>query len=101
MAPPRGEELTSFDLLGLRVSASINSAAAQLSRMVLIHRLETDTDQDWNALKDLLAETDGLRMSLCDEGSMLLQWDMQTEEDRAIEEAVELRVVCQRQGAVC
>lgn len=59
MLAPR-EELAGLEKLGLRVSAMINSPLAQLGRKVLIHQLDTDTDQDWDAIMELLSETDGL-----------------------------------------
>ncbi|MFV3326735.1 DUF1654 domain-containing protein [Pseudomonas sp. NY15372] len=68
-------ELTSLERLGLRVSAMINSPLAQLGRRVLIHRMDTDSDQDWDAIMELLSETDGLDMTFCDDGSVILQWD--------------------------
>lgn len=68
-------ELTGLERLGLRVSAMINSPLAQLGRRVLIHRLDTDSDQDWEAIMELLSETDDLDMTFCDDGSVILQWE--------------------------
>ncbi|MFJ9993382.1 DUF1654 domain-containing protein [Pseudomonas putida] len=68
------ESPTGLERLGLRVSAMINSPIAQLGRRVLIHRLDTDSDQDWDAIMELLSETDGLDMTFCDDGSVILQW---------------------------
>lgn len=79
------EERTSLERLGLRVSAMINSPLAQLGRKVLIHRLDTDSDQDWDAIMELLAETDGLDMTFCDDGSVILQWEKPDESDQVIE----------------
>ncbi|MBC3493597.1 DUF1654 domain-containing protein [Pseudomonas taiwanensis] len=81
----RVEELTSLERLGLRVSAMINSPLAQLGRKVLIHRLDTDSDQDWDAIMELLSETDGLDMTFCDDGSVILQWDKPDDADQAVE----------------
>lgn len=92
MSAPR-EELTSLERLGLRVSAMINSPLAQLGRKVLIHRLDTDSDQDWDAIMELLSETDGLDMTFCDDGSVILQWDAPTDDDRVIEREAELDLV--------
>lgn len=72
---PVREELSGIERLGLRVSAMINSPIAQLGRRVLIHRLDTDSDQDWDAIMELLSETDGLDMTFCDDGSVILQWE--------------------------
>lgn len=79
------QELSSLERLGLRVSEMINSPLAQLGRRVLIHRLDTDSDQDWDAIMELLADTDALEMTFCDDGSVVLQWDKPTDDDRAIE----------------
>lgn len=76
------QELTGLERLGLRVSAMINSPLAQLGRRVLIHRLDTDTDQDWDAIMALLSETDGLDMTLCDDGSVILQWEKPADDDQ-------------------
>lgn len=73
-------ELTGLERLGLRVSAMINSPLAQLGRRVLIHRLDTDSDQDWEAIMELLAETEGLDMTFCDDGSVILQWERSDDE---------------------
>lgn len=78
-------ELTGLERLGLRVSAMINSPLAQLGRKVLIHRLDTDSDQDWDAIMELLSETDGLDMTFCDDGSVILQWEKPEDGDQVIE----------------
>ena len=94
MSTPR-EELTGLEKLGLRISAMINSPLAQLGRRVVIHRLDTDSDQDWEVIMELLAETDDLDMTFCDEGSVILQWDAPTDDDRVIDSAVDLHLVRQ------
>jgi hypothetical protein len=81
----QSQELNSLERLGLRVSEMINSPLAQLGRRVLIHRLDTDSDQDWDAIMELLAETDALDMTFCDDGSVILHWDAETDDDRVIE----------------
>ncbi|MDT3716255.1 DUF1654 domain-containing protein [Pseudomonas soli] len=78
-------ELTGLERLGLRVSAMINSPLAQLGRRVLIHRLATDSDQDWEAIMELLAETYGLDMTFCDDGSVILQWEKPDDSDQVVE----------------
>ena len=86
-------EPTGLERLGLRVSEMINSPLAQLGRRVLIHRLDTDSDQDWDAIMELLSETDGLDMTFCDDGSVILQWDKPTDDDRVIEREGDLEPV--------
>ncbi|MBF8646849.1 DUF1654 domain-containing protein [Pseudomonas pudica] len=89
----RIEELTSLERLGLRVSAMINSPVAQLGRKVLIHRLDTDSDQDWEAIMELLSETDGLGMTFRDDGAVILQWDLPTDDDRVIDRGEDVALV--------
>ncbi|ANC03948.1 hypothetical protein AB688_18225 [Pseudomonas putida] len=88
-----GEALTGLEKLGLRISAMINSPLAQFGRKVLIHQLDTDSDQDWVRIMELLSETDGLDMTFCDDGSVILQWDAATDDDRVIEREVDLDLV--------
>ena len=87
------EELTGLEKLGLRVSAMINSPLAQFGRKVLIHQLDTDSDQDWGAIMELLSETDGLEMTFCDAGSVILQWDVATDDDRVIDTGEDVELV--------
>lgn len=87
------DELTGLERLGLRVSAMINSPLAQFGRKVLIHQLDTDSDQDWDAIMELLSETDGLEMTFCDDGSVILQWDLPTDDDRVIDRGEDVAVV--------
>ncbi|EQM66180.1 hypothetical protein L682_26760 [Aquipseudomonas alcaligenes OT 69] len=81
--------MTSRERLGLRVSEMINSPMAQLNRRVTIHRLDTDEDQAWDEVLELLAETDGIEMDFNDDGTVTLQWAQQGEEgiDRVSGEA--------------
>ncbi|WAT31981.1 DUF1654 domain-containing protein [Pseudomonas sp. GXZC] len=84
-----------MDRLGLRVSAMISSPQAQFGRKVLIHRLDTDCDQDWEKIMELLLETDGLEVAYCDDAAVALQWDIPTDDDLVIEREVDLDVVRQ------
>jgi len=77
--------LTALERLGLRVSAMINSPRAQLERTVTIHRLDTDADEDWLQVVDLLGETDGIALVHNEVGTVTLRWDLVSEDDRVIE----------------
>ncbi|MGS7252371.1 DUF1654 domain-containing protein [Pseudomonas anuradhapurensis] len=92
LSAPR-EELTGLEKLGLRVSAMINSPLAQFGRKVLIHQLDTDSDQDWDTIMELLAETDGLDMTFCDDGAVILQWDLPTNDDRVIDRGEDVALI--------
>ncbi|GAB7533663.1 hypothetical protein PS3A_60790 [Pseudomonas sp. 3A(2025)] len=80
------QEMTGIERLMLRVSEMINSPQAQLRRSAVIHRLDTDTDQAWERVMELLLETDGLEMTFNDDGTVLLTWHAPTEADRVIDE---------------
>ncbi|WP_312905424.1 DUF1654 domain-containing protein [Stutzerimonas nitrititolerans] len=67
--------------LGLRVSAMINSPIAQLNRRVTIHRLDDDPEDAWNAVMEMLGETDGLNMTCNDDGTVTLEWERRVEEE--------------------
>ena len=75
------QELTPLERLGLRVSAMINAPRAQSERQVTIHRLDTDPDEAWGGVMELLAETDGLERIFNDDGSVTLRWERQTDDD--------------------
>jgi len=89
----RMDELTTLERLGLRVSAMINSPLAQLGRRVLVHRMDTDADHDWQSIMELLAETDGLDMTFCDDGAVILQWDLPTDDDRVIDRGEDVALI--------
>ncbi|EIY2515824.1 DUF1654 domain-containing protein [Pseudomonas aeruginosa] len=73
------QELTAVDRLGLRVSAMINAPKAQLERTVTVHRLDTDTDEAWEAVMELIAEEDGVELIFNDDGSVTLRWALRNE----------------------
>ena len=78
MAKQKKQELrepTGLERLGMRVSAMINAPLAQLNRRVTIYRLDTDSDESWEGVMELLAETDGLDMTFNDDGTVMLRWD--------------------------
>ncbi|POF89669.1 DUF1654 domain-containing protein [Pseudomonas putida] len=81
-APPARQEMTALERLGLRVSEMINHPVAQAQRWVLIHRLDTDADAEWDEIMRLLSETDGLEMTFQDDGNVMIEWEMQSDADR-------------------
>lgn len=78
----RPQELTGMDRLGLRVSTMIQSPKAQLERQVTIHRLDTDTDEAWDGVMEVLGETDGIEMTFNDDGTVTLRWELEGEGDQ-------------------
>lgn len=87
---PERRELTSLERLGLRVSAMINAPRAQLERCVTIHRLDTDTDEAWGGVMELLAEEPGIDMTFNDDGTVTLRWALESDGDARVEEGDDL-----------
>lgn len=85
MAKQSGKQVeskpTPVERLGLRVSAMINSPVSQLARRVTIHQLDDDPDEAWDAVIEVLAETDGLEMIINDDGTVTLTWAKSTDDD--------------------
>ncbi|MCU9947529.1 DUF1654 domain-containing protein [Pseudomonas sp. PDM13] len=90
---PERRVMNSRERLGLRVSEMINSPMSQLNRRVTIHRLDTDEDQAWEEVLELLSETDGLDMTFNDDGTVTLQWAQQEEGDQEAEGEEEFKVL--------
>lgn len=67
--------MTAIERLGLRASAMIGSPKAQLERRAVIHRLDTDTDEAWDGIMTLLAETDGLALAFDEDGHAIITWE--------------------------
>ncbi|MFU3354979.1 DUF1654 domain-containing protein, partial [Pseudomonas aeruginosa] len=42
-----------------------------------IHRLDTDPDEAWEQVMELLSETDGIDMVFNDDGTVTLKWEEQ------------------------
>lgn len=70
-----GAGMSAVEQLRLRVSAMIHSPKAQAECQATIWRLERDTDPAWRQVMDELAETDGLQMTVNEDGTVLLQWE--------------------------
>lgn len=67
--------MSGMERLSLRVSEMINHPVAQLQRWVLIHRLDTDGDQEWEEALSQMAATDELELEHRDDGSVLVRWE--------------------------
>jgi hypothetical protein len=91
-AQQQPRELTALEKLGLRVSAMIQAPKAQLERQVTIHRMDTDPDEAWQAVLELLLEEDALEVTLNDDGSVSLSWALAGEGDQVVEEGELVRL---------
>lgn len=81
--------MNAIDRLGLRVSAMIQGPTAQLNRRVKLFQLDTDPDYAWQAILELLKETDGLSLEHHEGGTVTVSWDAPTEGDARIEDEEE------------
>lgn len=72
---PERQEWTGAERLGLRISEMINHPVAQIQRWVTIHQLDTDAQEDWDGMIELLAGIDGLDMTFNDDGTVTAKWE--------------------------
>lgn len=77
--------MAGMERLSLRVSSMINHPIAQLDRSVTIHRIDTDGQREWDELLAILSDTDGIDMTINDDESITLEWDVASDEDRPVE----------------
>lgn len=78
------QEITAKDRLGLRISSMINHPTAQTQRWAVIHKLDTDGRAEWEELLGELSETAGLDMTYEEDGTVLLEWEAPSDEDRPV-----------------
>lgn len=86
MAKPQKQQeravMSGVERLGLRVSSMINHPTAQQQRWVVIHRLDTDGDREWEEVMGVLKETDGIEMEFDEEdASVTLRWEAFSDDD--------------------
>lgn len=86
MAKPQKQQeravMSGVERLGLRVSSMINHPIAQQQRWVVIHRLDTDGDREWEEVIGILKETDGIEMEFNEEdASVTLRWEAFSDDD--------------------
>ncbi|TWI48040.1 uncharacterized protein DUF1654 [Pseudomonas duriflava] len=60
--------------LAIRISNMINTPKAQMQRRVVIHRLDSEPDEAWEGVLEMLRETHGLEMISSDEDTITLGW---------------------------
>ncbi|MFJ7007825.1 DUF1654 domain-containing protein [Pseudomonas putida] len=81
-APQQCQEMTGVERLGLRVSSMINHPVAQTQRWVVVHRLETDGDAEWEEVMGRLLETPELDLTFNDDQSVTVRWARSSVEER-------------------
>lgn len=85
------QQMTGLERLSLRVSAMINHPLAQTQRWVVVHRLDTDGEAEWEEVMGRLAETPELDLAFNDDGSVTLRWarsSVAARDDPAVEQQV-------------
>lgn len=73
--------MTGAERLGLRVSSMINHPVAQVQRWVTIHQLDTDAQEDWDGILEVLASTDGIDLTFHDDGTVTVRWEAQESDE--------------------
>ncbi|MEB2870344.1 DUF1654 domain-containing protein [Pseudomonas rhizosphaerae] len=67
--------MSGIERLSLRVSEMINHPVAQLQRWVLIHRLDSDGEREWEEALSQMSATDELELEYRDDGSVIVRWE--------------------------
>ncbi|MFG0408194.1 DUF1654 domain-containing protein [Pseudomonas sp. NY5710] len=71
---PQPLGMSGVERLSLRVSSMINHPVAQTQRWVLVHRLDSDGDAEWEEVMGLLLDTPELDLTFNPDGSVLVRW---------------------------
>ncbi|MCJ1879659.1 DUF1654 domain-containing protein [Pseudomonas nitroreducens] len=90
VSAPKESGIHELDRLRLRISAMVGSSKAQADRRAVIWRLDSDTDEAWTQVMEELAETDGLTVTILEDGTAVLEWQPSEEGDGAQGEEEEL-----------
>ncbi|MBX5689271.1 DUF1654 domain-containing protein [Pseudomonas aeruginosa] len=83
-------QVSPVEKVRLRVSAMINSPRAQAERRASIWKAQEDSEEAWQQVLEELAETDGLEMSLREDGVVTLTWEAGDEEGVEVVDGIEL-----------
>lgn len=83
-------QVSPVEKVRLRVSAMISSPRAQAERRASIWKAQGDSEEAWQQALEELAETDGLEMSLGEDGVITLTWEAGDEEDVEVVDGIEL-----------
>lgn len=83
-------QVSPVEKVRLRVSAMISSPQAQAERGASIWKAQGDSEEAWQHVLGELAETDGLEMSLGEDGVVTLTWEAGDEEGVEVVDGIEL-----------
>ncbi|GFM73776.1 hypothetical protein PSCICL_47680 [Pseudomonas cichorii] len=65
---------TSYELLGLRIRAAINTPKAQTAKSVLLEPSANDDPADWDRILDEISENENVTIAHRDDGLVQLFW---------------------------
>ncbi|WP_288076484.1 DUF1654 domain-containing protein [Pseudomonas sp.] len=65
---------TSYELLGMRIQAAINTPKAQLSKSVFLERSEGDDPADWDQILSEIGENENVTLTYREDGLIHLTW---------------------------
>lgn len=65
---------SSYELLGVRIQAAINTPKAQTSKSALLERSVNDDPADWDRILDEIGENENVTIAHRDDGAVQLFW---------------------------
>lgn len=76
-AKPKSPALpTSVEVLGARLQRVINAPAAQKAHAAIIYKAPNESQEDWDQIMEAITETDGVYVTLTEEGATRVHWDV-------------------------
>ena len=67
---------TPIELLGARLQKIINAPAAQKAHAAIIFKAADEAQEDWDQIIEAITETDGVYVTLQDDGATRVHWDV-------------------------
>jgi hypothetical protein len=68
------KQLSSYEILGLRIQGAINTPKAQSSKSALLEPSPSDNSEDWDRILDEIAENENVTIAHRDDGLIQLFW---------------------------
>lgn len=65
---------TSFELLGRRIQKAMAAPAAQRLQSLVIFKEDHESADDWSQLVEAIGDTEGVTITLQDDGGVHIQW---------------------------
>ncbi|WNW10105.1 DUF1654 domain-containing protein [Pseudomonas sp. DTU_2021_1001937_2_SI_NGA_ILE_001] len=77
---PTTRQLSSYEVLGLRIQAVVNSPRAQAAKAVVLEPSANDDPADWERILDEIAENENVTVARRDDGAVQLTWTVPRDE---------------------